>query len=127
MLLWLGRECRRIGWTLVWSWRGWRAAWATEKSLRQWTLVNLLSALAAFALPLGGGERALILALGLLILAAELLNTAIEQAMDCILPQPDPRAAKAKDCASAGVAMTALAGAAAWAVVLWGLYGPGAA
>ena len=124
MLHWLGRECRRIGWTLVWSWRGWWAAWATEKTLRQWSLVNVLSASAAFWLPLGVGERALILALGLLILAAELLNTAIEEVVDCILPQPDPRAAKAKDCASAGVALAALAGAAAWAVVLWGLYGP---
>lgn len=123
MWRWLGGECRRIGWTVIWSWRGWCAAWATEKTLRQWTLVNGLSAGAAFWLPLTNGERALILALGLLILACELLNTAIEEVVDCILPQQDARAAKAKDCASAGVALAALAGAVAWCVVLWGQFG----
>ncbi|MCC6000326.1 MAG: diacylglycerol kinase [Pararhodobacter sp.] len=122
MFRWLGGECRRFGWTVIWSWRGWCAAWRTEKTLRQWAAVNVLSAAAAFWLPLAPGERALILALGLLILAAELLNTAIEEVVDCLLPQRDPRAAKAKDCASAGVALAALAGAAAWANVLWGLF-----
>lgn len=122
MLTWLMSEVRRIGWTTVWSWRGCRAAWATEKSFRQWALANVLSALAAFALPLEPGERALILALGLLVLAAELANTAIETIVDHILPDPHPAAARAKDCGSATVALAALAAGVAWAVLLWGLW-----
>lgn len=122
MLAWLKAEVRRIGWTTIWSWRGWTSAWATEKSLRQWTLANALSALAAFALPLEPGERALILALGLLLLAAELANTAIETIVDHILPDPHPAAARAKDCGSATVALTALAAGVAWLVLLWGLW-----
>ncbi|MEF3046272.1 diacylglycerol kinase [Pseudotabrizicola sp. L79] len=111
-------EARRLANTVLWSWQGWRAAWASEKTLRQWTLVNLMSASLAFWLDLTSGERALILALGLLVLAAELMNTAVEEVVDYLSPQIDPRAKKAKDCGSAAVALTALAGGVAWAVIL---------
>jgi diacylglycerol kinase (ATP) len=113
-------EIRRFANTCIWSLQGWRAAWASEKSLRQWTLVNLLSAALAFTLDLSSGERALILALGLIVLAAELLNTAIEEVVDIVSPGRHPRAGKAKDCGSAGVALAALAGGAAWVVILFG-------
>lgn len=113
-------EARRIRNTVVWSLDGWRAAWASEKTLRQWTLVNGLSATLAFWLDLSGGERGLILALGLLILAAELMNTGLEEVVDYISRAKDPRAKKVKDCGSAAVALTALAGGAAWLAVLIG-------
>lgn len=116
----LAGEARRLANTCRWSWAGWRAAWASEKSLRQWTLVNLVSAALALALDLSAGERAVILGLGLLILAAELFNTAIETAVDMIAPGPDSRAAKAKDCGSAGVALVAIAGGVAWLAILLG-------
>ena len=120
MIEWLGAETRRIGNTCLWSWQGVRAAWQSEKSLRQWTLVNVLSAALALALDLTPGERALILALGLLILAAELINTAVEVVVDMVQPTPHPLAGKAKDCGSACVALTALAGGLAWLVILIG-------
>ncbi|WP_309667780.1 diacylglycerol kinase [Tabrizicola sp.] len=116
----LQSELRRIANTVIWSWDGWRAAWASEKTLRQWTVVNALSAGLAFWLDLAAGERAMILALGLLVLAAELLNTAIEEVVDYVSTAEDPRAKKAKDCGSAGVALAALAGGVAWVVVLVG-------
>lgn len=123
MLAWLSAESSRLKNTCVWSWRGFTAAWASEKTLRQWTLANVISAAFALWLPLSVSERALILALGLLVLAAELLNTAIEVVVDYISTTQHPMAAKAKDCGSAGVALTALAAGVAWAVVLWGLWG----
>jgi diacylglycerol kinase (ATP) len=116
----LRAEVRRLANTVIWSWEGFRAAWATEKTLRQWTLANLGSAVLAFTLDLTPGERALILALGLLILAAELINTAIEEVVDHISPSHDARAKKAKDCGSACVALAALAAGVAWVVVLLG-------
>lgn len=122
MLAWLGAELRRLGNTSVWSWQGFHAAWASEKSLRQWTLANVISASLAFWLPLGTPERALIVALGLLVLAAELANTAIEVVVDYISTARHPMAGKAKDCGSAMVALTALSAGAAWAVILWGLW-----
>ncbi len=111
---------RRLGRTTRWSVQGWRAAWATQTSLRQWTAVNVVSAVFALLLDLSAGERALLLALGLLLLAAELFNTAVEAAVDFVSTARDPRAAMAKDCASAGVALTALAGCVAWCAILWG-------
>ncbi len=116
----LRAELRRFWNTVVWSWEGWRAAWASEKTLRQWTLVNIASAGLAFWLDLTAAERALLLALGLLVLAAELLNTAIEETVNYISEERHPLAKKAKDCGSAGVALAALAGGVAWAVILIG-------
>lgn len=113
-------EARRFANTVIWSWDGWRAAWASEKTLRQWTILNIASAALAFSLDLTAGERAVILGLGLLVLAAELLNTAIEEVVDYISTDTHPRARKAKDCGSAGVALAALAAGVAWAVILIG-------
>lgn len=116
----LQAEARRLANTVIWSWQGFRAAWSTEKTLRQWTLANAASAALAFMLDLSPAERSLILALGLLVLAAELINTAIEEVVDHISPGPDPRAKKAKDCGSACVALAAIAAGVAWVVVLVG-------
>jgi len=116
----LAAEALRFANTVRWSWQGWRAAWSSEKTLRQWTIVNVLSASLAFTLHLTAAERGLILALGLLVLAAELMNTGLEEAIDYISKDQDPRAKKAKDCGSAAVALTAIAGGVAWLVVLLG-------
>ncbi|AZL60079.1 diacylglycerol kinase [Tabrizicola piscis] len=116
----LAAEVKRLANTVIWSWEGFRAAWATEKTLRQWTVANALAAVLAFSLDLAAAERGLVLALGLLILAAELINTAVEEVVDHLSPGLDPRAKKAKDCGSACVALTAIAAGVAWVVVLVG-------
>ncbi|MCB1388363.1 MAG: diacylglycerol kinase [Rhodobacteraceae bacterium] len=122
MKTWLLAEARRFAWTCIWSWRGWASAWASEKTLRQWSLANVASAVLAFWLPLTPAERALILALGLLLLAAELMNTAVETVVNLVSPDRHPLAAKAKDCGSAAVALAALAAGVAWCVLLWGVW-----
>lgn len=116
----LAAEGRRFWNTCVWSWQGWAAAWASEKTLRQWTIVNALSVGLSTVVEMSPAERALIWALGLLILAAEVMNTGLEEVVDYISKDTDPRAKKAKDCGSAAVALTALAGGVAWAVILLG-------
>ena len=116
----LRSEGRRFANTVIWSWHGWRAAWASEKTLRQWSVVNVLSAGLAFSIEMTAAERGLILALGLLVLAAELMNTGLEEVVDYISKAEDPRAKKAKDCGSAAVALTAIAGGVAWVVILIG-------
>jgi diacylglycerol kinase (ATP) len=112
----IGRVVQAARWSLA----GWRAAWATQRSLRQWTALFAVSLVLALVLDLDGGERALLIALGLLVLAAELFNSAIEATVDYISTARDPRAALAKDCGSAAVAVTALAAGAAWVAVLVG-------
>lgn len=120
MMEMLKAEVRRIGNTATWSWEGWVSAWRREKSLRQWTLANVLSAVAAFSIDMTPAERALILALGILVLAAELINTAVEEVVDYISEERDPRAKRAKDAGSAMVAVVAIACGVAWLVVLLG-------
>jgi diacylglycerol kinase (ATP) len=117
---WLMDELQRLGDTVLWSYEGWVAAWEREKSLRQWTGINVASVALSLVADMTTGERALIYALGLLILAAELANTAIEETIDYISTDMDPRAKRAKDAGSACVAVTALAGGVAWLVILIG-------
>ncbi len=60
------------------------------------------------------------MALGILVLAAELMNTAIERTVDYISTAEHDLARRAKDLASATVAVTAIAAGAAWLAILIG-------
>ena len=111
---------RRLKLRCIWSWAGVVATWKSEHSFRSWVWANVVSAALALVLPLSPVERALILALGLLVLAAELLNTAIEDAIDYISTDDHPLAKRAKDAGSAGVAVAAIAAGVAWLVILIG-------
>ncbi len=104
----------------VWSWQGWLDCWRNEPSLHQWVWANLASGGLAILIPMSSGERALILALGVLVLAAELMNTAIERTVDYISTEKNDLAGRAKDLASSAVAVTAIAVGVAWLAVLLG-------
>ena len=86
-----------------------------------WTVIVALSSLIALLLPLTFPERTVILPLGVLVLAMELMNTALERAVDYISDQQHDMARRAKDAGSAAVALTALAGGVAWVVIVWRL------
>jgi diacylglycerol kinase (ATP) len=120
MLNFLKSEGQRFLNTCKWSWEGWWAAWETEKSLRQWTIVNVLSVLLTFAFTMTPAERAIIVGLGMLVLAAELMNSALEEVVDYLSTERNPRAKKAKDCGSAAVALTAFGALFAWIIILVG-------
>jgi diacylglycerol kinase (ATP) len=92
----------------------------TEGSLHQWFWANVASALLALVLPLTGAERAVILMGGIMVLAAECMNTAIERVVDDISEAERPRAKQAKDAGSAAVAVTAVAVGVAWVTILLG-------
>lgn len=104
--------------TAGWSWQGWVSCWRNEKSLRQWVAVNAVSAFAALLLDLTSAERMVILGFGVLILVVELLNSAIEAAVDFTSLQVHPLAKQAKDSASAAVTVTAIGLISVWAVAL---------
>jgi diacylglycerol kinase (ATP) len=115
------RQIERIRLRAIWSWEGFVHVAKTEGSLHQWLWANAASALLAFVLPLSAGERAVILMGGIMVLAAECFNTAIERVVDDISEARRPRAKQAKDAGSAGVAVTAVAVGVAWIVILVGL------
>jgi len=60
-----------------------------------------------------------------LVIASELLNTALEQAIDILSPQLDPRAKRVKDTAAGAVLIVSLAAAVAGLIIflpkLWSL------
>ena len=80
--------------------------------------------MAAAAVPTGlwlgrtGAERALLVGSCLLVLVAELLNSAVEAAVDRIGPERHELAGRAKDLGSAAVLGTIVLAAIVWGLVL---------
>lgn len=103
-----------------WSWAGFAHVLRTENSLMQWLVANAVFAVLAFALPLDWGVRGMLLMGGVLVLAAECVNTAIERVVDDISLAQRDLARQAKDCGSAAVAVTAIAVGIAWVCVIIG-------
>ena len=101
-----------------WSRDGLVATWSQEYSFRLWCLANLISMALVFILPLGTPERMILLALGLLVLVAELFNTAVERAVDHTSTERNPLAGQAKDAASAAVMLMAVIAGGSWILAL---------
>ena len=112
-------QIRRFWKRVIWSLDGWRDSWRSEDSLKQWTGANVISVALTFAFEMTSVERILIVAFGLLVLAAELMNTAIEEAVNRISTDEHPLSKKAKDAGSAAVAMTAITAGVVWLLVLF--------
>ena len=115
------RELIKIKNRTVWSWYGFYHVAKTEGSLWQWIIANLISGSLTFFLPITFTQQAMILAGGILILAVECLNTAIERIVDDISIKQRPAAKHAKDAGSAAVAITAIATGVAWLVIIFDL------
>ena len=115
------QQILRVRQRAIWSWDGFAHVYETEGSLKQWLVANAAFAALAFALPLSAGERGMLLMGGIIVLAAECMNTAIERVVDDIGTEKRDAAKYAKDCGSAAVAVTAVAVGVAWASVIVGL------
>ena len=102
-----------------WAFAGLRAAWREEFAFRVEVCVCAPLAPAAFWLGSGFVERALLIASCVLVLIAELFNSAIESAVDRIGPEPHPLSGMAKDFAAAAVFLCVLLAAAIWGSALW--------
>lgn len=121
MLAFIKTQATRVKDRGVWSWQGFAHVYKTEGSLSQWLVLNAIFAVLAFILPLSGAERGFLLMGGIMVLAAECMNTAIERVVDDISTDKRPLAQQAKDCGSAGVAVTGIAVGVAWIGVICGL------
>jgi undecaprenol kinase len=107
------RLLRRFGFALA----GLRHAVRTEKSLRLQAIVFVLVLAALAVLRPGPLWWAAVLIASASVLAAELLNTAIETLADHLSPGIHPQIRVVKDCAAAAVLVAAL-GAVAVAIAL---------
>ena len=102
----------------IWSLQGLRAAWLHESSFR--LEVYLFVVLAPLALWLGhdGIERALLIGAMMLVLSAELLNSAVEAVIERYGPEHHELAGRAKDMGSAAVFLTLAMAALTWLAIL---------
>ncbi len=114
----LPRGPGRILKAAVWSMQGLRAAWTHESSFR--LEVYLLVVMAPLALWLGqtGLERAVLIGSCLLVLAAELLNSAVEAVIERYGPEHHELAGRAKDMGSAAVFVLMMNVLLCWALVV---------
>ena len=77
----------------------------------------------AILLPLGLVERLLLIGSIFLVLIVELVNTAIESAIDRHSFEINPLAKRAKDLGSAAVMLSLVFAGAVWACILWSRFG----
>lgn len=113
------RGPRGVWKAFIWSMQGLSAAFRVESSFR--LEVYLLLVLGPLGLWLGGDavERALLVGSLLLVLAAELLNSALEAVVDRVSPEFHEFAGRAKDMGSAAVFVLMVNVVLCWALVLW--------
>lgn len=100
------------------SWKGLSGAWHEEEAFRQECVGEMLVLPAGLYFGHTGVERALLVGPMLLVLIVELLNSAVEAAIDRIGVERNPLSGLAKDLGSAAVLMSFILLAVNWVVVL---------
>jgi len=110
---------RRIWNAFSYSLSGLHAAYLNEDAFRQESLLAAIMIPVALALPLPGTARALMIGSVLLVLVVELLNSAIEAAIDRISLDRHRLSKRAKDIGSAAVLIALINVLATWSLVLF--------
>jgi diacylglycerol kinase (ATP) len=111
---------QRLWNALGYSLQGLATAFRHEDAFRQECLLAAVLVPASFFVPVGGTARALMVASVFLVLIVELLNSAIEAAVDRISLENHLLAKRAKDIGSAAVFLSLINVAAVWALILLG-------
>lgn len=112
------RGLRRVLLATGYSIDGLKAAWRHEDAFRQELILAAIMVPLALWLPLTLLERILLIAVVVLVLIVELLNTAIEAAIDRDSLEINPLGKRAKDYGSAAVMLSLLLAGGTWAAVL---------
>lgn len=100
------------------SWNGLVFAARSEQAIREELLALLLALPLAWLIGTTMVRRVELVAVVLLLLAVELLNTAIEKLADRLTTDHDPQIGHVKDMGSAAVGVVLLLIAAVWGVAL---------
>jgi diacylglycerol kinase (ATP) len=110
------RGMQRMIMATVYSARGLRFAWRHETAFRHECIVALVLVPLAFVIGESLAQAALLIGVCLVVLITELLNSALEAALDRMGDDHHPLTERAKDMSSAAVALSlVLVG------VVWGL------
>jgi diacylglycerol kinase (ATP) len=109
---------RRVWNAFIYSIDGLRAAYRHEHAFRQEAALALVLIPLALLLPASPVGKAVMIASVLLVLIVELLNSAVEAAIDRISLEQHPLSRRAKDIGSAAVMLALLNVVAVWTLVL---------
>ncbi|SEO16695.1 diacylglycerol kinase (ATP) [Duganella sp. CF517] len=110
---------KRIFSAFFYSVDGLKAAWKHEHAFRQELGLFVAGTLVALVLKVSAFEKLVLIAVLVLVLIVELINSAIEAVVDRISLERHPLSKNAKDLGSAAVLLACLLAAATWAVVLF--------
>jgi diacylglycerol kinase (ATP) len=110
---------RRIFSAFFYSIDGFKSAWKQEHAFRQELVLVVVGAIVALALPVSAFEKLMMIAVLLLVLVVELLNSAIEAVVDRVSLERHSLSKNAKDFGSAAVFLTVFIAFSTWAVVLF--------
>jgi diacylglycerol kinase (ATP) len=116
------RGVRRLMNATRYSLEGLAAAWRHENAFRQELVLCIVLLPIAFWLPLPGAEKVLLIGSLLLVLIVELLNTAVEAAVDRDSVEINPLGKRAKDYGSAAVMIALLLAGLTWVTILGSHY-----
>jgi len=108
----LMRAWRALGYSL----KGLRSCYRHESAFRQELAISLVVVPLGLWLGEGGVEKALLVSSWMLVLVVELINSAIEAAIDRFGPERHKLSGRAKDVASAAVFVSI-----SMALLVWGL------
>ncbi len=108
------RVVKATGYSMAGLTAGWR-----EPAFRQEAVLAFVLVPAAFWLGQTWTETVILLAVTLLVLVTELLNTAVEAVVDRIGPEWHEQSKRAKDIGSAAVLLTLLLCGGVWLSALW--------
>jgi diacylglycerol kinase (ATP) len=110
---------KRIMSAFFYSMDGLKSAWQHEHAFRQELVVFVVATIVALLLRVSAFEKLVLIAVMVLVLIVELINSAIEAVVDRVSLERHPLSKNAKDFGSAAVLLASLLAAATWAVVLF--------
>jgi diacylglycerol kinase (ATP) len=110
---------KRIWYATGYSLAGLRQAWAHESAFRQEITLALIMLPAGLWLGQTATQRALLCGSVLLVVVVELLNSAIEAAVDRVGPEKHEYAGRAKDMGSAAVFVSLVGVGLIWGLIAW--------
>jgi diacylglycerol kinase (ATP) len=109
---------KRIFAAFFYSIDGFRMAWKSEHAFRQELMLVVPAAIVALLLPVSRLEKLALIAVLVLILLVELINSAIEAVVDRISFERHQLSKNAKDFGSAAVMLAILIAAMTWGVIV---------
>ena len=109
---------KRIFSAVFYSIDGFRAAWKHEHAFRQELMIAVPGIVIALFLPVTALERLALIAVLLLVLIIELINSAIEAVVDRVSLDRNPLSKNAKDLGSAAVMLSFFLALATWGIIV---------